>query len=229
LRGVSAASSDARWSSPISIAAAKRAPGFDVKYVSQFITFTQLNKTVGLNEESGLLGRLRNAVHGAETAMQRVDEPKLMVWMLMMRRHEKDFLARHGDGKGEKYMTEMKQAKAKFDSTLAETTIGDAERQAIAEKMAAYHRDFFAMANGILELDGEIKTLAEKRTAIEPVVAQVTAAVAAMYHDNSAAIAQSRLDTTARLAWSFGMVSTPPSRRRALAKPAKASPWLQAR
>ena len=174
---------------------------------SQFITVAQLNKAVGLNEETGLLGRLRNAVHGAEAAMQRVDEPKLLVSMLMMRRHEKDFLARHGDGKGEKYMAEMKQAKEKFDTALGETTIGDDERKAIAEKMVAYQRDFFAMANGILELDEEIKTLANKRAAIEPLVAEVTAAISGMYHENSAAIAASRAATTDRLVWSFGVVA----------------------
>ena len=176
-------------------------------YVSQFITVAQLNKTVGLNEESGLLGRLRNAVHGAEAAMQRVDDPALLVWMLMMRRHEKDFLARHGDGKGEKYMAEMKQAKEKFDAVLKPSTIGEEERKAIVDKMAAYQRDFVAMANGILELDEEINALAKKRTAIEPLVAEVTAAIAAMYHDNSAAIAMSRAETTERLVWSFGIVA----------------------
>ena len=191
---------------PLADTLAKIRLGF-ANYISQFITVAQLNKTVGLNEETGLLGRLRNAVHGAEAAMQRVDEPKLLVSMLMMRRHEKDFLARHGDGKGEKYMAEMKQAKEKFDTALGETTIGDDERKAIAEKMVAYQRDFFAMANGILELDEEIKTLANKRAAIEPLVAEVTAAISGMYHENSAAIAASRAATTDRLVWSFGVVA----------------------
>jgi len=191
---------------PLADTLAKIRLGF-ANYISQFITVAQLNKAVGLNEETGLLGRLRNAVHGAEAAMQRVDEPKLLVSMLMMRRHEKDFLARHGDGKGEKYMAEMKQAKEKFDTALGETTIGDDERKAIAEKMVAYQRDFFAMANGILELDEEIKTLANKRAAIEPLVAEVTAAISGMYHENSAAIAASRAATTDRLVWSFGVVA----------------------
>ena len=191
---------------PLADTLAKIRLGF-ANYISQFITVAQLNKAVGLNEETGLLGRLRNAVHGAEAAMQRVDEPKLLVSMLMMRRHEKDFLARHGDGKGEKYMAEMKQAKEKFDTALGETTIGDDERKAIAEKMVAYQRDFFAMANGILELDEEIKTLANKRAAIEPLVAEVTATISGMYHENSAAIAASRAATTDRLVWSFGVVA----------------------
>jgi len=71
----------------------------------------------------------------------------------------------------------------------------------------AYQRDFFAMANGILELDEEIKTLANKRAAIEPLVAEVTATISGMYHENSAAIAASRAATTDRLVWSFGVVA----------------------
>ncbi len=176
-------------------------------YVSQFITVTQLNQTVGLNEESGLLGRLRNAVHEAEASMQKVDEPKLLVWMLMMRRHEKDFLARHAEGKGEKYLGDMKQSKEKFDAALAAAPLAAETRAAIADKITAYQRDFFMMADGLLELDGEIQKLTKKRLAIEPMIAETTETVTRMYHDASGAMAASRARTSARLAWSFGAVA----------------------
>ncbi|MGO8921239.1 MAG: methyl-accepting chemotaxis protein [Stellaceae bacterium] len=176
-------------------------------YVSQFITVTQLNQSVGLNEESGLLGRLRTAVHEAEASMQNVDDPKLLVWMLMMRRHEKDFLARHGEGTGEKYLTEMKQSKEKFDAALAAAPLAAEQRTAIADKMTAYQRDFFMMADGFLELDGEIQKLTKKRQAIEPMIAETTETVTRMYHDASAAMAASRAATSARLAWSFATVA----------------------
>ena len=176
-------------------------------YVSQFITVTQLFQTVGLDEESGLLGRLRKAVHEAEAAVQKIDESKLLAWMLMMRRHEKDFLARHGEGKGDKYLGDMKQSKAKFDDVLAVSVLPEETRSAIAERMNAYQKDFFMMADGILELDGEIQQLAQKRRSIEPPIAEATETVSQMYRSASAAIAESRAGTSQRLAWSFAAVA----------------------
>jgi methyl-accepting chemotaxis protein len=186
--------------------AAKIRVGF-AGYVSQFITVTQLNQSVGLNEESGLLGRLRNAVHEAEASLHKVDDPNLLVSMLMMRRHEKDFLARHGEGKGEKYLADMKQSEEKFDAALAASPLAEDARAAIADRMTAYQRDFFVMADAILELDGEIQKLTKKRLAIEPLIADTTATVTRMYQDASAAMAASRARTSARLAWSFAAVA----------------------
>jgi methyl-accepting chemotaxis protein len=176
-------------------------------YVSQFITVFELNQQVGLNEEGGLLGRLRNAVHAAEASMQKIDDPRLLAAMLMMRRHEKDFLARHSEGTGEKYLAAMKTAKAAFDAALAAAPVGAEERTAIADKMTAYQRDFAVMADGVLELDGEIKKLTKKRLAIEPMIAEITESVTRMYHGTSTAMAESRERTSRRLGWSFAAVA----------------------
>ena len=176
-------------------------------YVSQFITVTQLSQSVGLDEESGLLGRLRTAVHEVEASLQKADDPRLLLWMLMMRRHEKDFLARHAEGKGDKYLADMKQSKEKFDAALAAAPLADEARAAIVDKMTTYQRDFFMMADGIAELDGEIQKLTKKRLAIEPLIAETTETVTRMYHDASAAMAASRARTSARLAWSFAAVA----------------------
>ena len=172
-------------------------------YVSQFITVTQLSKSVGLDEDSGLLGRLRKAVHEAEEVMKEVDEPRLLQWMLMMRRNEKDFLARHG----EKYLAEMKQSKAKFDEVLAASGLPEEQRGKIADKIKDYQRDFAIMSDGVLELDGETEKLAKKRLAIEPIVADVTSAIAQMYHDTSAEMDESREGTSRRLIIVFALVA----------------------
>jgi hypothetical protein len=52
---------------------------------------------------------------------------------------------------------------------------------------------------GFLELDEEIKALARERIAIEPLVAEVTSAITAIYHNNSAAIAANRAEAPHRL------------------------------
>ncbi|WP_158214570.1 methyl-accepting chemotaxis protein [Phaeobacter sp. 22II1-1F12B] len=60
-------------------------------------TFDQLQvamTTLGLDPKSGLQGELRAAVHEIEESLKTVDSAPLQVKMLMMRRHEKDFILR---------------------------------------------------------------------------------------------------------------------------------------
>ncbi|EME71363.1 methyl-accepting chemotaxis protein [Paramagnetospirillum caucaseum] len=53
------------------------------------------NMTIaGMNERSGFQGALREAVHAVESAVAPLGQPELMVHMLMLRRHEKDYLLR---------------------------------------------------------------------------------------------------------------------------------------
>lgn len=63
-------------------------------YKTQFDSFSKLIVEMGLTEKEGLRGRLRGAVHAIE---ERVSEPRALVQMLMLRRHEKDFIIRHDD------------------------------------------------------------------------------------------------------------------------------------
>ncbi|CUW39957.1 Methyl-accepting chemotaxis protein [Magnetospirillum sp. XM-1] len=48
----------------------------------------------GMNERSGLQGQLRQAVHKVESALEAQGQSELMRHMLMLRRHEKDYLLR---------------------------------------------------------------------------------------------------------------------------------------
>ncbi|WP_096702218.1 HAMP domain-containing methyl-accepting chemotaxis protein [Magnetospirillum sp. 15-1] len=50
--------------------------------------------TAGLDEKSGMQGELREAVHAVERVISDSGEQDLMVHMLMLRRHEKDYLLR---------------------------------------------------------------------------------------------------------------------------------------
>ena len=60
----------------------------------QFAAVVETRKRLGLNENSGLEGAMRKSVHAIEARLKDFDEPRLTVLMLMMRRHEKDFMLR---------------------------------------------------------------------------------------------------------------------------------------
>jgi len=55
------------------------------------------NKIIGLDEQAGLRGSLRTSVHTLETKIRQLNNNELTVSVLMLRRHEKDFLLRGAD------------------------------------------------------------------------------------------------------------------------------------
>jgi methyl-accepting chemotaxis protein len=63
-------------------------------YVKTFAGLAQAEIKLGLNEKLGLTGSLRAAVHDIESKLKAIDDPRLTSSMLMLRRHEKDFMLR---------------------------------------------------------------------------------------------------------------------------------------
>lgn len=63
-------------------------------YDQAFADLIAAHTTLGLDEKSGLQGGLRAAVHKIEERLSETGRPEMVVKMLMMRRHEKDFIMR---------------------------------------------------------------------------------------------------------------------------------------
>jgi methyl-accepting chemotaxis protein len=63
-------------------------------YLSQFRRVVAVRQEIGLSHHEGLRGQLRTSIHEAEGVIYAMDNPKLMVALLQMRRAEKDFLLR---------------------------------------------------------------------------------------------------------------------------------------
>jgi methyl-accepting chemotaxis protein len=70
-------------------------------YSDGFATLAEAKRRLGLDADSGLEGQLRESVHAIETQLDEFEQPALITTMLMMRRHEKDFMlqrdAKYGD------------------------------------------------------------------------------------------------------------------------------------
>ena len=110
------------------------------KYVKEFGALAEAEVKLGLNETLGLSGSLRTAVHEIEAKLKEGDNPRLTVWMLMMRRHEKDFMLRRDT----KYVGELKKAAAEFSKLLAEAEMAAPWKAEIAQKLEKYQTDFHA-------------------------------------------------------------------------------------
>lgn len=171
------------------------ATSFD-NYASQFEIITDLQRKIGLNEESGWLGSLRASVHNVEEALEKYKADKLTIIMLMMRRHEKDFLARVDP----KYITRVDDRLAEFGPALAATdSIPASEKQKITALMKSYVADFKALAAGILQREEELTKLSDYYAQAEPVLEQLSAdvsAIAARKKAEAEAISQRSLITT---------------------------------
>ncbi|RCK03636.1 hypothetical protein TH5_24405 [Thalassospira xianhensis MCCC 1A02616] len=165
-------------------------------YAAEFQTIANLQREIGLNEESGLLGRLRGSVHNVEEALAQYEADKLTIIMLMMRRHEKDFLARIDP----RYVERMDARLAEFGPALAAAdSIPAAEKQKIADLMKSYVADFKALADGILKREEELTKLSDYYAEAEPVLQQLSVditAISAAMKAEAEAISRRSLITT---------------------------------
>jgi len=143
------------------------------QYDSHFAAVVAEKLRLGLDEKSGLEGRLRDSVHGIEARVDQLHQSDLSVIMLMMRRHEKDFMLR----RDAKYGDEMKKQASEFAAQLAEADIPEADKAELKQKLADYQRDFFAWFETALKFADESKAMSESFSAIEPVIEAVSKAV----------------------------------------------------
>ncbi|MCG8491926.1 MAG: methyl-accepting chemotaxis protein [Sneathiellales bacterium] len=124
-------------------------------YEQTFIAVTDTYATVGLSEKEGLQGQARKAVHNIETSLKKLENAELTVKMLMMRRHEKDFLLRFHP----KYIERVADRHDEFKTLFAKVDLPEADRQQILSNMENYTKSFNAMAAGWLELRKKVEEL----------------------------------------------------------------------
>lgn len=120
-----------------------------------FLNVTVLQRKIGLDEKTGLQGQLRTAVHGVEKMIKAASHDGLYAKILMMRRHEKDFILR---GK-EKYIGRIEKRRVEFDELLNGTFFSAQKKAKFGTLMDAYQSGFKAYAEAALALKPETKKL----------------------------------------------------------------------
>jgi methyl-accepting chemotaxis protein len=146
------------------------------KYQANFVAVVEQKRELGLDEKSGLEGRLRNSVHDIESRVEALHEQSLLLTMLTMRRHEKDFMLR----RDARYGDEMKKRNAEFLAGVDSANIPEAAKTELKQKLADYQRDFKAWMGQALKLAAELKAMSEAFAAVEPVIETVSKSVSAI-------------------------------------------------
>lgn len=139
------------------------------RYVATFDELAGKVRLLGLDEESGLQGSLRDAVKEAESVLETLDQPELNVKMLMMRRHEKDFIMRVDD----KYVGRLNDRVAEFKQFPATLFGSSGKRDEVSSLIDSYQSDFQKFATATLE-ERELRSqLSNAYAEIEPVLAEI--------------------------------------------------------
>ncbi|KAE9631421.1 ATP-binding protein [Parasedimentitalea maritima] len=135
-------------------------------YQENFAELVHSNRRLGYDETSGLQGQLRRAVHGVEAALTQSDRHELTAKMLMMRRHEKDFIMRV-DVAYLKLLNARVEEFHSFPVGLFES----AEQQAeINARLATYHGTFAKLVQETLRERNLREVLSRNFAEAEPVL-----------------------------------------------------------
>lgn len=108
-------------------------------YHLAFETLKKQKQSLGLTPVTGMYGQLRQAVHQAEKEIKAIENPALTAAMLMLRRHEKDFMLRHQV----KYVRRFEQSFQTFTQQLSlSDTLDPSMKDKIQRPMLSYRNTF---------------------------------------------------------------------------------------
>ncbi|WP_395173994.1 HAMP domain-containing protein, partial [Roseibium alexandrii] len=119
---------------------------------------------MGLNEKVGLKGELRGSVHNVEEKLKAANLDALTVKMLMMRRHEKDFMLRGAD----KYIGRIDDRRSEFAEMLPNSGLPDAEQTEISALLDTYQAAFKKFAEKAQFIDAQVAAADETFAKIMP-------------------------------------------------------------
>jgi len=157
-------------------------------YATDFAATVDAETRLGLNEKLGLSGSLRAAVDIIESRLQQVDEPRLMNWMLTMRRYEKEFML----WRDHKYVGELKKAVGEFSLAMEATLVPSSVAAEITVKLEKYQKEFLAWAETAQQLKNLDASMMKSFRSLEPLMVEVGQGVERLYRESDAAEAAAR-------------------------------------
>jgi len=146
------------------------------KYNKTFHDLTNTAKEKGF-KDYGIVGNMRGAVHNVESALKNNKaNANLMVHMLMLRRHEKDYLLR----KDIKYQEKFNKECREFRNSLGTLVESGRMQNTYNLHLDAYQASFHSLIDidkkiGLNEKEGLIGQLREHVHKIEPIIDNVQA------------------------------------------------------
>jgi len=126
----------------------------------------------GLDHKSGLQGQFRNAAHELEAIFDNSSEDHLLADLLMIRRHEKDYLLRGL----EKYVKETRSALATLQLDAMASGLSVDKKDALKVTADKYEKVFLALVEQDKEIASRIETMRGAIHKLEPIISDGYAA-----------------------------------------------------
>jgi methyl-accepting chemotaxis protein len=171
-------------------------------YEKHFASIVSVQKELGLNESLGLEGALRASIEAIEKKLNDFDDPRIEVAMLMMRRHELDFMLSHDPRYGEA----MKKGAIEFERSLVSAPFPPLVKQDLAQKLQAYQRDFFAWMDAATVLAKEQKATLEAYETIDPAIEAVLKSVEHIRDEAEVAYTASRRSVSMQTGFAIPLI-----------------------
>ncbi len=168
-------------------------------YSTRFQNVVSAQRNLGFNEDDGFQGKLRKAVHTVERRLAELNQPRLTILMLMMRRHEKDFIMRGDD----KYGDQLADREAEFEGALAQASLPAEVKSQILELIRAYKSSFVSFMVTQEALADQVDDLGQIYDRIRPGLAEIIAAADA----RSQASEMRAEDIRRKLIWAIGLAT----------------------
>ncbi|WP_168192881.1 methyl-accepting chemotaxis protein [Undibacter mobilis] len=147
-------------------------------YFGHFRDLTAQMVALGLDENSGLSGTLRKSVRALESRIAAVGDNALMVTVLTIRRHEKDFMLRRAPS----YIESVKKSVAMLVQQIDGAAIPSEMQTEMKKEASAYLKDFLEWANTEQGFEASQAQLSQAFRNVEPlltgILKDVEAAVA---------------------------------------------------
>ncbi|MET0970288.1 MAG: HAMP domain-containing methyl-accepting chemotaxis protein [Tardiphaga sp.] len=161
-------------------------------YQTRFNNITSIQTALGLTGSSGFQGRLRAAAQAIESKLAPLGELRLTNLLLLMRRHEKDFML-SGE---EKFGDQFDKRRDEFADALTASSLPDAARDDLAALMKAYGESFAAYAVTRSSLNDEVEDFATVFQRNRPALDGLVRSADAEYHAAEARASQARQNMT---------------------------------
>ncbi|MFB9263360.1 methyl-accepting chemotaxis protein [Bradyrhizobium erythrophlei] len=168
-------------------------------YATRFQNIVGAQRVLGLSENDGLQGKLHSAVRQIEARLGQIDQPRLTVLLLTMRRHEKDFIL-SGE---ERFGDQLNEREAEFETALAASALSPEVKSEVLALVRSYKLAFAGFLVTRQTLDDQMDDLNQIFDRTRPVL--IKAAEAA---NSRAEFAQRRADEFRQtLTWLIGLTA----------------------
>ena len=162
------------------------------EYTNAFLQAAQTQIDLGLDENSGKHGEMRQSVRAVENEVLAYNDLLLSNSILTMRRHEKDFIARED----ESYIASMKSEISRFGKLLANSKLSTGAKRRISRLIDDYSKTFDAFAENTFQVNNAVEIFRQSAHQTEPLFGEMVTLADDLVNKNTQATQTKQLGIT---------------------------------